>query len=96
VLAVFSLAVGAILRRSTWTITLVSGLVIVPEIVSGLLSLDGDKWLNRVTPVTGLAIRETRVRFDTAIPPWAGFGVLCAYTAVALALAFWVVRRRDA
>jgi len=28
--------------------------------------------------------------------PWVGFGVLCAYTAVALAAGFWLLRRRDA
>jgi hypothetical protein len=30
------------------------------------------------------------------IGPWAGLGVVFAYTAVALLVAFWVVRRRDA
>ena len=30
------------------------------------------------------------------LAPWAGFGVLCAWTAAALALAWWQLRRRDA
>jgi len=30
------------------------------------------------------------------LPPWAGFGVLCAWTAAALAAAWFLLRRRDA
>ena len=30
------------------------------------------------------------------ISPWAGLGVVCAYTAAALGLAYWLLRRRDA
>jgi hypothetical protein len=30
------------------------------------------------------------------LAPWAGFGVLCLYAAVALGGAFFVLRRRDA
>ena len=30
------------------------------------------------------------------LAPWAGFAVLCAWTALALALAVFVLRRRDA
>jgi hypothetical protein len=46
--------------------------------------------------VAGLAIQQTRLRFDTAIGPWAGLGVLCGYAAVALVAALWLLRRRDA
>jgi ABC-type transport system involved in multi-copper enzyme maturation permease subunit len=54
------------------------------------------RWVQRLTPTAGLAIQQTRDRFDTAIGPWAGFGVLCAYAAVALGAAYWLLRRRDA
>jgi ABC-type transport system involved in multi-copper enzyme maturation permease subunit len=30
------------------------------------------------------------------LEPWAGFAVLCAYTALALGLATFLLRRRDA
>jgi ABC-type transport system involved in multi-copper enzyme maturation permease subunit len=53
-------------------------------------------WLNRATPLAGLALQQTRDRFDNAIGPWGGFGVLCAWAAVALGLAYWQLRRRDA
>jgi ABC-type transport system involved in multi-copper enzyme maturation permease subunit len=97
VLAVFSLGVGMILRRSARAITLVVGLVLVPQIVASFVpSFAVEKWINRLTPAAGLAIQHTRQRFDTAISPWGGFGVLCGYAAVTLFAAVWLVRRRDA
>jgi ABC-type transport system involved in multi-copper enzyme maturation permease subunit len=97
VLAVFSLGIGSILRRSARAITLVVGLVLVPQIVASFVpSFAVERWINRITPVAGLAIQHTRVRFDTAISPWGGFAVLCAWAAAAMALAVWLVRRRDA
>jgi ABC-type transport system involved in multi-copper enzyme maturation permease subunit len=97
VLAVFSLGVGLILRRSARAITLVVGLVLVPQIVASFVpSFEVEKWIYRLTPAAGVAIQQTRVRFDTAITPWGGFAVLCAYAAAALVVAVWLVRRRDA
>jgi len=95
-LAVFALAIGMLLRRSSRALPLVIAVVMVPQIVGPLLSLDADKWLTRLTPTAGLAIQETTERFDTAIDPWAGLGVLAAYTALALTIALWSLRHRDA
>jgi len=97
VLAVFSLGVGLVLRRSARAIVLVIALVLVPQIVAAFVpSLSVQMWIDRLTPVAGLAIQHTRPRFDYAIGPWAGFAVLCAYAAAAMAAAMWLVRRRDA
>lgn len=96
-LALFSLGVGFVLRRSARAITLVVALVLVPQLVAALVpSMDVAKWIYRSTPVAGQAIQQTRVRFDTAIGPWAGLAVLCGYAAVALVAALWLLRRRDA
>jgi ABC-type transport system involved in multi-copper enzyme maturation permease subunit len=97
VLALFSLGVGAILRRTAGAITLIIVLVFVPQIVAPLLtSLTAAQWVQRLTPNAGLAIIQSVKRYDTALTPWAGFGVLCAYAALALGFAFWRLRRRDA
>jgi ABC-type transport system involved in multi-copper enzyme maturation permease subunit/regulation of enolase protein 1 (concanavalin A-like superfamily) len=96
VVAVFSLAVATILRRSAAAITVVLLLLIVPQIIATGLPLSVAMWLSRLTPAAGFAIQETVERYDTAISPWAGFGVLCAYTAVALAVAARRLNRRDA
>lgn len=95
-IALFSLGVGAILRRTAGAIVLVIGLVVVLQIVTGVLSVEASTWVNRLTPVAGLAIQQTRPMPDTAIGPWAGLGVLGGYAAGSLAVAFWLVRRRDA
>ncbi len=96
VLSLFALAVGTILRRGAGAITFVIALIVIPSIVGSFLPVAAELWLNRITPLAGLAMQQTRERFDTAITPWAGFGVLCAWAAVALGLAFWQLRRRDA
>jgi hypothetical protein len=48
----------------------------------------------------GLAIQMTKptgiIVGTVPIAPWTGFAVFCAYAAVALLAAFWVIRRRDA
>jgi ABC-type transport system involved in multi-copper enzyme maturation permease subunit len=96
VVAVFSLAVATILRRSAAAITVVLLLLLVPYILATGLPLGVAAWVERLTPAAGFAIQDTVRRYDTAIGPWAGFGVLCAYTAAALAVAAWRLRRRDA
>jgi ABC-2 family transporter protein len=96
VLALIGLGLGTILRRSAGPITLVIAVIVVPSIVSGLLPFTVEKWLQRLTPLAGLAIQQTRDRFDNYIGPWAGFGVLCAYAVVVMGAAFWLQRRRDA
>lgn len=96
VVAVFSLGVAALVRRSAAAITIVLLLLLVPQIVATGLPLSAAMWLQRLTPTAGFAIQQTVERYDTAIGPWAGFGVLCGYAAVALGFAIWRVRRQDA
>jgi hypothetical protein len=96
VVAVFSLGVATILRRSAAAITLVLLLLLLPQLLATGLPLSAARWLERLTPAAGFAIQQTVPRYDTAIGPWTGFGVLCGYAAAALALALWLLRRRDA
>ncbi|WP_433225333.1 ABC transporter permease subunit [Actinomadura formosensis] len=96
VIAVFSLAVAVIVRRSAPAITVVLLVLLVPQIAATGLPLPAARWLERLTPAAGFAIQRTVTRFDQAISPWAGFGVLCGYTAAALAAAAWLIRKRDA
>ncbi|KRV46633.1 hypothetical protein AQ490_12240 [Wenjunlia vitaminophila] len=96
VVAVFSLGVAALLRRAAAAITVVLLVVLVPQVVASGMPLSAARWLERLTPAAGLAIQQTVVRYDTAIGPWAGFGVLCGYAAVTLVAAGWRLRRGDA
>jgi ABC-2 family transporter protein len=96
VVAVFALGVATTVRRSTPAITIVLLLLVVPQIVATGLPLGAAAWVQRLTPAAGFAIQDTVARYDTAIPPWAGFGVLCAYAAAALAVSAGRLERRDA
>jgi hypothetical protein len=101
--AVLSLGVGAILRRSAGAIAAVVVAIIPLTILVAGLPLTAAQWVMRTTPAAGLAILQTiEVDHDTTVEPWsmapplAGLGVLAAYAAAALAVAVWLVRRRDA
>jgi uncharacterized membrane protein len=106
---VLALAVGTILRRSAAAIAAVLVGVVLPYILgtSEMLPLGAAQWVLRVTPAAGFAIEQSIPRYAhvTAnyappdyfpLSPWAGFAVLCGYAAAALAVAFVVLRRRDA
>ena len=65
-------------------------------------------WLLRVTPAAGFAIQQYVPAYPQVnnvytpqhgyypLAPWAGFGVLCLWAALALCLATVLLRRRDA
>jgi hypothetical protein len=108
--AVLALAVGTIVRRSAAAVALSISLVVLPFLlaVAAVLPLEPAEWLLRLTPAAGFAVQQTLIEYDFVLanytppagyyplPPWAGFTVTCAWTALALALATVVVRRRDA
>jgi ABC-type transport system involved in multi-copper enzyme maturation permease subunit len=95
-LAGFSLGLAAIFRRSTGAITLVVLVVVLPQILGPALPEAAARFLGRMTPVAGFAVQHTRERFDTVLDPWAGLGVLAAWTAATLLLATLLLRSRDA
>jgi ABC-type transport system involved in multi-copper enzyme maturation permease subunit/regulation of enolase protein 1 (concanavalin A-like superfamily) len=96
VIAVFSLGVATIRRRTVGAIVFVIALMLVPQIVVPVISPEASIWVNRLTPVAGLAVQQTTDTSEFVIGPWAGMGVLAGYAAVALGLAFVQLRRRDA
>ena len=64
--------------------------------------------LLRLTPAAAFAIQQAAPQYPQVnatylpffgyfpLPPWAGMGVLCAWTAAALGLAAFLLYRRDA
>jgi hypothetical protein len=85
-------------------------LVVLPYIIAtaGALSAGASQWVLRIFPAAAFAIQQSIPAYHqvdgTYIPsqgyyplaPWAGFAVLCAWAAVALAVAAYLLRRRDA
>jgi ABC-type transport system involved in multi-copper enzyme maturation permease subunit len=111
VFAVFALGVGAILRHGAGAVTVAITAVILPYLLTAaipVLPAGAADWLLRVTPAAGFAIRQvipaypqvaaSYTPFNDYFPcePWAGFAVTCGYAALALALAAYLLRRRDA
>ena len=107
--AVFALAVGTIARRSAMAVAAVVVLVVMPYILAtaAVLPAGPSEWLLRVTPAAAFAIQQTLIAYPQVdgaylpafgfypLSPFAGMLVLCAYTAAALGLAWWLLRRRD-
>jgi ABC-type transport system involved in multi-copper enzyme maturation permease subunit len=110
VAGVIAVAVGTILRRSVVAVATVIVVFILPYIVgdTSVLSSPGvSEWMFRATPVAGFAVEQSVPQYAQvagqygppeyfALAPWAGLAVLCGYAALALAVAYMLLRRRDA
>jgi hypothetical protein len=110
VAAVLAVGVGAAVRRSAAAVTVAVTVVVVPYLLAmlGVLPAGATAWLVRLTPAAGFAIQQSIPQYPQVdsvyspangffpLSPLAGFAVLCAYAAAALALALVLLRRRDA
>ncbi|MEE6262494.1 DUF1349 domain-containing protein [Plantactinospora sonchi] len=106
--AVLSLGLGTILRRAAAAITVVIAVMVLPQMLAGALPLTAARWLMRLTPAAGFSVQQTNPRYDhvdvVCLPeagcspdgPWLGVAVLCGYVLLVVAVACWLVRRRDA
>ena len=109
--AVLGLAVGTLLRRSAGAVTVVIAGIVLPYLLAitpGILPAGAEQWLVRVTPAAAFAVQQSIRQYPQVtgdytpgngyfpLAPWAGFAVLCAWAAVALVLALFLLRRRDA
>ena len=110
VAAVLALAVGATLRRSAATVAAVLAVIVLPYVlaVASILPAGVSAWLLRLTPAAAFAIQQTLPQYPQVssaytpangyypLAPWAGFAVLCGYAALALILAVFLLRKKDA
>jgi ABC-type transport system involved in multi-copper enzyme maturation permease subunit len=107
--AVLALAVGAVLRRGALTVTAVIAGIVLPYLLAiTALPAGVADWVLRITPAAAIAIEQSIPAYPQVtaaytpmygyfpLAPWAGFAVLCAWTAAALALAAFLLHRRDA
>jgi ABC-type transport system involved in multi-copper enzyme maturation permease subunit len=111
VFAVFALAMGAILRHGAGAVTVAITAVILPYLLTAgvaVLPAGAADWVLRVTPASGFPIRQVIPPYPLVaasytpssgffpLSPWAGFAVTCGWTALALAVAAYLLNRRDA
>jgi ABC-type transport system involved in multi-copper enzyme maturation permease subunit len=108
--AVFALAVGSIVRRSAVAVAIVIVTVVLPYFLSvtAMVPAGAAGWLLRITPAAGFAVQAPFPRYPQVsvlysvlsgyypLGPWTGLAVLCGWTALALAGAAVLLRRRDA
>jgi len=108
VAAILALSAGAVLRRSAGAIAAVVVLLIVPLILGFILPQGPADWLLRLTPAAAFGLQQGTPHYSQVtsvcepingcfpLPPWEGFAVLCGWAAVALGIAVFLLRRRDA
>jgi ABC-type transport system involved in multi-copper enzyme maturation permease subunit len=110
VAAVLAFAAGAVLRRSAAAVAAVIVAIVLPFLlaVTNVLPVGVVDWLLRLTPAAAFAIQQTLPHYPQVsfaytpldgyypLAPWAGFAVLCGYAALALILAVFLLRKRDA
>jgi ABC-type transport system involved in multi-copper enzyme maturation permease subunit len=111
VAAVAAVAVGAITRRGAAAVAIVIVAFAVPVFlaISNAVPAGAGDWLLRITPAAGIAVQQAYPKYEQVssaidtplngyypLSAWAGFLVLCGWAAVALAVAVYLLRRRDA
>lgn len=107
VVAIFSLALAALFRSGIVAAIASIAAVVLPFILANVLHLGASQWLLKLTPAAGFAIQQSMTEYPQVIgayvpqmgyyplTPWAGFAVLCGYTALTFGLAvFWLQRKQ--
>ncbi|HEX7083252.1 MAG TPA: ABC transporter permease subunit [Gaiellaceae bacterium] len=93
VVGLFGLGLGAIVRNTAGGIALFAGIMFV---LPPLMNVLPSSWNNAASPYLPLQAGE-RILQTTGgtLSPWTGFGIFCAYAAAALAIAAWLLKKRD-
>lgn len=97
VLALFSLAIGALLRHTAAGIASVLGFVLVVAPLVQVIPGKAGEYLHAYLPTeAGILIGQAKQQPTDLLSPWQGFGVFCLWTALLLAAAAYLLKRRDA
>ncbi len=95
-----SIGVAAIVRHTAVAITTVLAILYIPFILVLIVPIPAEtrETIQTYSPMTaGLAVQATVERADSVpIGPWAGLGVLAAYTGAAVLLGYALFKLRDA
>jgi len=108
--AVLALAIGTIVRRAAATVAVAVVVIVLPYFLAvfAAVPLGAGDWLLRIMPAAGFALQQPYPAYGQVsmfyapfsgyfpLPALAGLAVLAAWTAAALALAAYLLRRRDA
>ena len=93
VVGLIGVGFGALLRNTAGGIFAVIALIVIlPQVLPSSWDDTVGKYLPSVAGEQLIKLQPTQ----GALSPWAGFAVMCAYAAVALIAAGWLLKRRDA
>ena len=95
-MGLFGLGLGAILRSTAGGIAALAGIVFVLPPIVGLLPTSVANSVDPYLPSNAGGAVWTINPDPHTLAPWAGFGVFCAYVAIAIAAAAVLMARRDA
>jgi hypothetical protein len=104
--AALAVAVATIARRSAAAVATAFVVIVLPVILMFTLPQGAALWVQTYTPAAALSLQSSIPRYQEiacypakgcfALSPWAGFGVFATYAVTALAVAFVLLRSRDA
>jgi hypothetical protein len=95
VMGVFGLGLGAILRSTAGGISALAAIVFVLPPIIGLFPASFSNSVDPYLPSNAGGAVWTINPDPNTLAPWAGFGVFCAYTALAITIAAVLMVRRD-
>jgi ABC-2 type transport system permease protein len=95
VMGLFGLGLGAIVRSTAGGLATLAAIVFVLPPIIGLLPTSLSNSIDPYLPSNAGGAVWTIHPDPNTLAPWAGFGVFCAYAAVALVIAAVLLVRRD-
>jgi hypothetical protein len=93
--ALFAFGLGTVIRHTAGALSAFFGLLFAPSVIIDLLPSSWHNAINYMPANAGTQIL-TVDRTTGSLSPWAGFGLLCGYAAVAIAIGAVLTVRRDA
>jgi ABC-2 type transport system permease protein len=94
-IGLLGLGLGTLLRSTAGAISALFGLLFALTILAGFLPGALSSQVRKFLPENAGSDITAVARDPGSLGPWAGFGLLCLYAAVALGLSAWLLRRRD-
>ena len=96
VLGVLALSLGAIVRNTAGGIALFAGLLFVVPGLAAILPTSTQNAINPYLPSVAGTGLLSGTRDAYTFSPWGGFALFCGYTVLALVIAAFLMKRRDA
>jgi ABC-2 type transport system permease protein len=97
VIGIFALAIGTLIRHTAGGIATTIGSMFLLPILGPLLPDSWGAHINAYLPEqAGIVVGHVNQPADQLLSAWQGFGVLCIWAAVLLAVGAYLLKRRDA